>query len=167
MTGEADVRVPPAWTRPFMLVLVVLVAAYQVEGTLLAVSPGSIPRAVHLPHAYLASWDMFSGVGGKHRILEVQGVYGGVPERLDVERLFPTRWESGLRFERSALYHSPKMRRVAAAICGRAAKASPARAPEAVILSEVSWPRKAGRKAGRPGAKAEREEILTYRCDSR
>lgn len=162
-----DVRVPAAWTRPFAALVLFVVAIYQVQGTAIAVTPGSIPPTSRLPLAYLASWDMFSDPGSKHRILEIKAVYSGVEELLDAEPLFPTRWESGLRFERPALYNSPKMRRVAAAICGRAAKAAPGRPPEALVLTRVSWPRRPGRPAGRPGPKAERLEILRFTCGNR
>ena len=162
-----DVRELPRWTRPFVFLLLTVVAAYQVEGTMISVAPGKLPGWTRLPYAYMAAWDMFSGVGSRHHALVVEAEYGGVREPLDVEALFPTRWESGLRFERPSLYHTPKFRRVAAAICGRAAAAAPARPPEAVVLTDVAWPRRPGRHPGKPGPKAEREELLHYTCGNR
>jgi hypothetical protein len=163
---DADRVAPPAWSRPLVLVLLGVLAAYQIQGVLLAAAPAHLPQVVRLPRAGWFAWSMFSTPGSRHRKLDAQVVRAGAAEILDLAPLFPTRWESGIRFERSEIYRSARVRRVAAAICRRVALAEPGRSPpQQILLTEVTWKRRPGRRPGKPGPKAERTELLRWTCE--
>jgi hypothetical protein len=149
-----DARTTPRMLRvPILLGLAVL-AAYYVDCWRHALGNGE-PDALR----FLATWQMFTLRDATHSEVfaeeEVDGAWGPV----DLEALFPTRWESGPRYARSSFWKSPaRMQVLAASTCGR----SPDH-PTKVRFHVERWPKTLG-SLKQPKKKMKREELVEWTC---
>jgi hypothetical protein len=105
------------------------------------------------------NWKMFTSESHTHIALEAEAQYETDFVPLDLERLFPSRWDSGPRYARSSFIGSrSRMRLLAAAACGR----DPGH-PERIRLYEVRWRATLGRLE-QPRRKEKKKQILDWRC---
>jgi hypothetical protein len=112
---SADARTTPRALRLPVLVLLVALAGYFFNCWQNALGEGEPSFA-----RWFATWQMFTLRDPGHAILYGEAEVDGAWQPIDLEKLFPTRWESGPRYARSAFWQSPtKMRVFAAATCGR------------------------------------------------
>lgn len=112
---SSDARTTPRALRLPVLALLVCFAGYNFwcyQNALWTGAP-SVAR-------WFATWQMFTLLDGGHSELVAEAEIGGVWEPVELEALFPTRWESGPRYARSSFWETTsKLRVLGAATCGR------------------------------------------------
>jgi hypothetical protein len=150
LTGR-DARTTPRWAQVPVLVLLSLLTVYELA--CFHFTLGKEPPA----WIWLGSWHMFTHLPSSHSRIDAEAELDGRWRPIDLEPLFPTRWDSGLRFAREAS-NPARMRVVAASACRRHPGA-----PERVRFTRVRWPVVAGSAAPAPGSE-QREPIVTWRC---
>jgi hypothetical protein len=91
----------------------------------------------------MGSWWMFTYRTKLNNAVELEAEHGTAWVTVDAEALFPTRWESGLRFERPSFRQVPYLTALLAqATCRRLERAgTPA---DAVRVDEVKWAKTLG-----------------------
>lgn len=152
--GITDARPTPAWARLPSLVGLGALAAYFLGCMYYAMDPG-MPR-----WAAFGNWKMFTEIDKTHDAVLAEALYAEGWERLDLEALFPTWWDSGPRYARGPFRRSgSRMRILADSACER-----DPRAPRRVRLTTVSWRAHPGHAAGEPPAAAKRAVAVDWDC---
>ena len=78
-----------------------LLAAYFLLCFAMALEEEYPPLIAEHPYAvWLGNWQMFTLLDRRHVLLEGQAQFGAQWTDVDLEELFPTRWESGPRYGR-------------------------------------------------------------------
>ncbi|MDP2309987.1 MAG: hypothetical protein Q8P18_28470 [Pseudomonadota bacterium] len=109
---------------------------------------------------WFATWQMFTLRDPGHSELYAEARVGEAWQEIELDALFPTRWESGPRYGRSSFWKSPtRMRVLAASTCSRH-PASPTR----VRFRVEKWNKTLG-QVKQPKRKLKTEEILDWSCD--
>jgi len=112
---------------------------------------------------WMGRWRMFTRPATRNTAVEGQARYAGGEDwaPLDLEALFPARWESGPRYVRGSFRDNRgRMRVFAAATCGRLDPT-----PEEVRFEKVWWRVVVGKD---PTARrnARRAELLRWSCEA-
>lgn len=156
-----DARTTPRWLRLPVLVLLGVFATYNVWCWRNALHEGA---PVSEPHGFaearwFATWQMFTLLDPGHSELVAEAEVNGTWEAVDLETLFPTRWESGPRYARSGFWENgARLRVLAAATCGR----HPSH-PTRVRFHSERWPKTLG-KMKQPKKKLRKEDLLDWDC---
>jgi hypothetical protein len=112
----------------------------------------------HYWAAWMGSWWMFTYRANKNTAIELEAERAGQWETVDAAELFPTRWESGLRFNRPYFRMSGHLTAaLAQATCRRLEKAG--KPSDAVRVSEVKWAKTLG-SAEQPRNRDLSEKVL-------
>jgi len=150
-----DARTTPTALRLPILACLVLLAGYNGWCWKNALGEGEPSFA-----RWFATWQMFTLRDPGHSVVRAEAEVGGVWSTIDLEALFPTRWESGPRYARTSFWKSTgRMRVLAAATCGRHPEH-----PTRVRFYVDRWKKKLGSAtAKRPGLKT--EELVEWSCD--
>lgn len=83
----------------------------------------------------MGNWQMFTSGSRSHGAAEAEAEIGGRWEPVDLDALYPTRWDSGPRYARSAVRrNATRMKILAASVCER----HPGK-PARVRLYDVGW----------------------------
>ena len=118
----------------------------------------------HYWATWMGSWWMFTYRTRQNTTLELEAERGGQWEPVDAAELFPTRWESGLRFERPYFRMSGHLTAaLAQATCRRLEKAG--KPTESVRVNEVRWAKKLGSAEQPRDRDLKVKELLTLPCD--
>jgi hypothetical protein len=136
---ERDVRTtPPALRWVGLVFLAVLAGYFALCGNATLRSFATPFGRDHYWATWMGSWWMFTYRTKQNTAVELEAQHGDTWVDVDAESLFPTRWESGLRFERPYFRQVPYLTAVLAqATCRRLERAgTPA---EAVRVNEVRW----------------------------
>lgn len=160
MNDAMDAHTTPPWARvPILLAFSVLVA-YFVVCWWIALGAQRPAWTASLPDIWwFGNWQMFTLTDKHNEILQAEAEISGAWQDVKLDVLFPTRWESGLRFGRSGFWQSgARLRTLAAATCGRQPQA-----PTRVRFYTLSWPKRLGRPPI-PPKKAKRKDLLTWDC---
>lgn len=154
----------PALQVPVLLGLGML-AAYFIACYAFALESGRVPPRWLPPVAlWMGNWQMFTLLDKGHSALAAEmGSEAAGFAPVDLDALFPYRWESGPRYARASFRRSRvHLEILGEATCGRlAARGEPA--PEAVRFVELRWKKRLGR-AKQPADHATRKELFTWRC---
>lgn len=123
------------------LVLVVLVGAFVYFGACyVAVWGTSLPV-----WAYPGQWSMFTKKETWHHDVVATAHYGVGREKVNLQALFPSTWDSGPRYIRGAFRNDPaKVRVLAHSVCQRMTPM-----PDSVSISETRWRARIGVSADR------------------
>lgn len=109
---------------------------------------------------WFATWQMFTTRDPGHSEVFAEAMVGAEWRPVDLDALFPTRWESGARYARSSFWKStPRMRVLAASTCGRHPE-SPAR----VRFRVEKWDKTLG-SLEQPKRRLRTDELLEWSCD--
>ena len=147
---------PPALRIP-ILVLLVALAGYNGWCWSNALGEGEPSLA-----RWFATWQMFTLRDPGHSVVFGEAQIGGEWVAVDLEALFPTRWESGPRYARSSFWKSvPRMRVLAASTCSRHPEH-----PTRVRFRVEKWKKTLG-SLKQPKRKLTTEELLEWSCDRR
>ncbi|MFN7144553.1 MAG: hypothetical protein ACK4YP_12315 [Myxococcota bacterium] len=150
-----DARTTPRALRFPVLALLVALAGYNVWCWQNALGQGEPSLA-----RWFATWQMFTLRDPGHSELAAEAWIGGEWRPVDLEALFPTRWESGPRYARSSFWKSPKRLQVlAGATCGR----HPER-PTRIRFRSERWKKTLGSHE-QPKKKLQTEPLLEWSCD--
>ncbi len=144
----------PALRIPVLLLLLAL-GAYNAWCWQNALGSGEPSLA-----RWFATWQMFTLRDPGHSEVQAEALIGTEWRPIDLEALFPTRWESGPRYARSSFWKStPRMRVLAASTCGRHPD-HPAR----VRFSVEKWEKTLG-SLEQPKRKPRTQALLEWPCD--
>jgi hypothetical protein len=117
----------------------------------------------HYWATWMGSWWMFTNRTKQNTAMELEAERRGQWEPVDAAELFPTRWESGLRFERPYFRMSGHLTAaLAQATCRRLAKAG--KPSDAVRVSEVKWSKTLGSAEQPRGSDAAVKVLLEFPC---
>lgn len=151
-----DARTTPRGLRIPVLGLLVLLAGYNAWCWKNALGEGAPSMA-----RWFATWQMFTLRDTNHSELFGEAYVDGAWVNVDLEALFPTRWESGPRYARSSFWQSnPKLRVLAGATCGR----HPDK-PTRVRFRVERWRKTLGSVKQPKKKKFESKELLDWSCD--
>jgi hypothetical protein len=162
----ADSRTTPALLRwPGFVFLTALVAYFALCGhTTLKQNATPFGRD-HYWASWLGSWWMFTYRSDTHKAIELEQQVDGQWLPVDEAALFPTRWESGLRFERPYFRQVPQLTAMLAhATCRRLERAGGR--PAMVRVSEARWRKTLG-QVEQPRANVKLTELLVLPCDTK
>jgi hypothetical protein len=124
---------------------------------------GAQPAAWVRDHPWLnwfGNWEMFTLLDEGATLVKAEALREGRWEAIPLLSLFPTRWESGPRYARSAFFNDPQhMRVLGAATCGRLPTP-----PTAVRFYKLTWRKQPGVSSTRAPANAKRTELSTFSC---
>ena len=162
-----DSRTTPRWLQLPGLLLLLLLSGYFL--TAYSAALGKQTPGIVRSHPYLfwfGTWQMFTLLDLRHSVLEAEVQVAGSAEwaPLELETLFPYRWESGPRYARSSFWTNPsRLRVLAAATCGRLEAQQGVQA-ERVRFRAVRWGKTLGSRK-QPRRKAKTEDLLDWSCD--
>jgi len=106
---------------------------------------------------------MFTNRTKGNTAVELEAERGGQWELVDAAALFPTRWESGLRFERPYFRMSRNLTvALAQATCRRLERAG--KPSDSVRVSEVKWPKTLGSAEQPRNRDVSEKVLLEFRC---
>lgn len=145
----------PALRIPILALLLAL-GSYNVWcwHNALGSGPASVLR-------FFATWQMFTLRDPSHAAVYGDAMIAGTWQPVDLEALFPTRWESGQRYSRSSFWKSTsRMRVLAASTCTRHPDQ-----PTRVRFRVERWAKTLG-QVEQPKHKIRTEEILDWTCGS-
>lgn len=161
----ADARTTPRWLRgPAVLLLLGQLVVFGLgfvyaHGVVAHSAPRWIMKAE--PIAFFGNWKMFTTVDRKQRAMDGYARFDGEWQPIDLEALFPSRWESGPRYARKTIRRSGRhLATMAAAACGRL----PDR-PEAVKLVDVRWRSKLGVQEQTRTGKVTEKRLIEWDCE--
>ncbi|MFK7928230.1 MAG: hypothetical protein AB8H79_08570 [Myxococcota bacterium] len=124
----------PRWLRLPALILLFSVAVYFLAGFHFAMED-SKPRWV-----WMGVWSMFTGRDRTQNEVRAEALIEGEWHQVELDVLFPYRWESGRRFERRNVYGSGRrLKALASATCTRLSER-----PQAVRFQRASWRKRLG-----------------------
>ena len=161
---ERDARTTPPPLRWVGLVFLFVLAGYFALCANATLKSFDTPFGRdHYWATWMGSWWMFTYRTRQNTAVELEADRGGQWEPVDAAALFPTRWESGLRFERPYFRMSRNLTgALAQATCRRLSKAG--EPTDAVRVSEVKWAKTLG-SAEQPRNKDLTEKVLLeFRC---
>ena len=157
-------RTTPRWLRvPVLVALVGLCSYFSVcYSAALSSAPPSFVRS----HPYLfwfGTWQMFTLRDLRHSRIEAQIQVDETWDDIDLESLFPYRWESGPRYARSSFRKNrTRMRTLAQATCGRLARRD-GQAPERVRFTLHQWSKTLGTST-QPKEDLKTRQLLDWDC---
>ena len=110
--------------------------------------------------SYFGGWKMFTTRDRYHAVLEADALIEGSWTELDLEALFPYRWDSGPRYARGPFRRNPhRLRVLAASTCNRAEEK-----PQAIRLRQIKWKKTLGQYEQPREEGLEEKTLLTWRC---
>ncbi|MCP4808747.1 MAG: hypothetical protein GY913_16140 [Proteobacteria bacterium] len=155
----SDRTTPRAWRVPVLIGLALFVGYLLLcvshtlgrkEPTgLLAEQPGIL---------WFGTWEMFTLRDGGNKAVTARAHIDGSFQDVDLEALFPTRWESGPRYQRTAWRVPYLGQMLAYSTCQRLPEA------RAVEISKVTWWKEIGRADLEPPPDAKTEVLLVWPC---
>ena|SRR6185436_9038964 len=117
----------------------------------------------HYWATWMGSWWMFTYRTKQNTAVELEAERGGQWQPVDAAELFPTRWESGLRFERPYFRMSRNLTgALAQATCRRLERAG--KPSDAVRVSEVRWAKTLGSAEQPRNRDLSEKVLLEFRC---
>ena len=140
-----------------------LLAAYFLLCAAVALEKEYPPFIAEHPYSvWLGNWQMFTLLDRRHVMLEGQAKVDGQWEKIDLEALFPTRWESGPRYGRPSFPEDvDRMYVLAQATCRRLAAAGAE--PDELRFRQVRWEKVLG-QASQPVQDPEGRGLISWRC---
>lgn len=164
-TQGRDARTTPRWLRVPVLLLCGLLAAYFGTAYTYALEkdgPDWLRR--HPWSLWLGTWQMFTYIDPASTIIEAEARVDGEWMDIDLEGLFPYRWESGPRYARSSFRKSgSKMAALGSATCSRLRRLEDIDA-DRVRFRSIRWKKKKGRNP-QPREKAQVKALLDWDCE--
>ncbi len=155
---------PPALRLPG-LVFLLLMAGYQALAFRYALSdPQTWPDWLkeHSFSLWPATWSMFTTRDRSHTLLEARARYPEGWQDVDLNAVFPSRWESGPRYIRKPFWRSRTYNKTLAwSLCGRLE-----RRPLAVEITKVEWRKTLG-QVEQPRKDEERTRLIGWDCEER
>ena len=153
-------RTTPSWARVPVLVGLALLVAYllvcvghtlgrRAPTGILADQPGIL---------WFGTWEMFTIRDIGNTEVRARAHIDGSFQDVDLEALFPTRWESGPRYQRTAWKVEYLGQMLAYSTCQRLPEA------RAVELTKVTWVKEIGRYDAEPPPDAKHEVVLVWPC---
>jgi len=163
-----DARTTPTWLRIPVLLFMGLLVFYLSTANLWALKKHAPPRWTRtIPgYTWFGGWKMFTGRDPGHSMIVAKAKVADDWQKVDLDKLFPTHWESGPRYARTWFRKSPRaMRTLAQATCGRLEAQAGIQA-ERVRFDVVRWKKRLGDKRQRPTKKAWRKKkrLLDWGC---
>lgn len=155
MSEPAEIRTTtPAWLRIPALLLLIAVSVYFLAGYHYALEKN------RPAYTWMGVWSMFTTNDTWHMVIEGEALRDGEWHTVDLEALFPYRWESGPRYVRRSVYGSrSRLRAFAVATCGRMQQPA-----EAVRYRRLKWKRTLG-SFEQPKKRLRTEDLGTFRCE--
>ena len=152
-----DVRTTPRWARIPVLVILSLVTVYLVVCFHFALREGAPSWS------YFGGWKMFTSQDTWHAAVEAEGLIDGAWTEIDLEALFPSKWDSGHRYQRGPFRRSGnRMRTLAASTCHRLDNK-----PTTVRFYEIKWRRTLGQQEQPRTGKIKKKRLVEWRCGQR
>lgn len=163
---QPDARTTPQWLRiPMLVICIALASVFYSAWYETKDDYPSTWISRHYPLYWMANWSMFTNRNRTQRALDVEMYRDEEWKRINMARWFPTRWESGLRFDRrSFLHNSRRMRTLAAATCGRMDAHPNVRMPDKLRFTEVKWRKTLGSKRQKRRRRVEKKTLLEWTC---
>lgn len=162
-----DSKTTPKWLQlPGLLLLLALGGYFALANV--SVYASNPPQVVlQNPYTFwFGTWKMFTVRERYHASLEVRAEVDGQWRTVDLESMFPYRWESGPRYARSVFRRSgSRMRTLAQATCQRYENLHDVR-PSTLVFTEVKWRKTLGQRQ-QPRGEDNREQhrpVLQWSC---
>lgn len=154
-------RTTPAWARLPVLAGLAVLAAYFVACWSFALGAERPAWAERVGEVWwVGNWQMFTVTDVDARLFVAEAEVDGAWQPVDIQALFPARWESGHRFNRAAWLGRPSVLRVVGqATCRR----HPER-PTRVRFYGLRWKKKLGRSPLPPPRNARSTEPFEWDC---
>ena len=155
-----DARTTPRWLQPLALLVLAGLVVYFLTANRWALDSRDAPSWIRRNPAYtwFGGWKMFTELDTSAARMDAEIQVGGEWKPIDLEALFPTRWESGPRYARTWFRNSANAMKVLAhATCERAGQ------PDRVRFTVTTWHKKLGRVA-KPPKNAKKKPILDWDC---
>lgn len=162
-----DARTTPRWLRLPALVLCGLLASYFAVAYTFALEK-DIPAWLkdHPWSLWLGTWPMFTYIDPSSTVVYAEARVDGEWQDIDLEALFPYRWESGPRYARTSVRRNRgRMQALGAAACGRLEKQEGITAERIRFRSERIAKTKG--KNPQPKRKLKVERLLDWPCDGK
>ena len=162
---EHNARTTPRWLRVPVLLLCALLAAYFSTAYTHALEKDAPDWLRRNPWSlWLGTWQMFTYIDRSSTVVEAEAKVDGKWVEIDLESLFPFRWESGPRYARSSFRKSSsRMGTLASATCSRLRKRQDIEA-DRVRFRSIRW-KKTKAQDPQPRDKAEVKKILDWDCE--
>jgi len=118
---ERDASTTPRWLRaPALLLCAVLAGYFSVAYTYALEKDLPAWLRAHPWSLWLGTWQMFTYIDPASTVVYAEARVDGEWQDIDLEALFPYRWESGPRYARTSFRKSrAKLQALGAATCGR------------------------------------------------
>ena len=157
-------RTTPRWLRvPVLVGLLGLGSYFSIcYSAALSSAPPSFVRS-HPYFFWFGTWQMFTLRDRRHSRIEARAQMGEQWQDIDLESIFPYRWESGPRYARSSFRKNrTRMQTLAQATCGRLAQRE-GQLPERVEFVLHQWSKTLG-SSEQPKEDLNIRELLDWDC---
>ena len=163
--SERDARPTPRWLRVPVVLLCALLMGYFATAYTYALEKEAPDWLRRNPWSlWLGTWQMFTYIDRSSTIVEAEAQVDGEWVDIDLESLFPFRWESGPRYARSSFRRSgSRMAALGSATCSRLRTQDGIEA-ERVRFRSIRWKKQKG-LSPQPRDKAKVQPILDWDCD--
>ena len=163
-----DAKTTPRWLQLPGLLLLLLLSVYYFTAYASVYSDSTPTIVQNNPYTFwFGTWKMFTKQERYHSSLEASVLVDDEWEPMDLEALFPYRWESGPRYARGVFRkHGTRMRTLANATCSRYENAH-GRRPRQLNLYQVRWRKTLG-SGEQPRGEENREErrpLMMWSCE--
>ena len=155
-----DTRTTPRSLQPLAVLAIAGLVVYFLTANRWALDNRDAPSWIRRNPAYtwFGGWKMFTELDTDASRVDAEIQVAGEWKPIDLEALFPTRWESGPRYARTWFRNSTNAMKVLAhATCERAGH------PDRVRFTVTTWRKKLGRVA-KPPEDAKKKPILDWDC---
>ncbi|MEC7946805.1 MAG: hypothetical protein VX265_04510 [Myxococcota bacterium] len=166
LVPERDARTTPGWLRAPALVFCIALGSLFFSAFLKCKDDfGAVWLDAYPWVHWMSNWSMFTPRNRWQKAVDIEFQSGGAWHPVDGMDYFPTRWESGFRWDRTSFRNSSvKMRTLGAAFCARMTADDAAPVPDRVRFIEVKWRKTRGQLA-QPRDRWVRYKLLhDHRC---
>lgn len=145
-SAPRDARTTPGWLRVPALVFCLALSTLFFSSFLKCKDDVSGVWLDRYPWVHwMSNWSMFTPRNRWQKAVDIEYQSDGDWHAVDGMDYFPTRWESGFRWDRTSFRDSStKMRTLGAAFCGRMTADLESPSPDRIRFIEVKWKKTRG-----------------------
>jgi hypothetical protein len=163
---DRAVRTTPRWARIPALLLLLSLSGYFSVCYAVALEDEKPRWASRHPHLmWFGRWQMFTLLDRRTSLVRAEAWLDGKPYDVDLEGLFPYRWDSGPRYARSAFWKSGYLMRILGDSTCLRLEQTEGRQPDRLRFELVQFRKRLGR-SGMPKDERDikRTELAKWEC---